>query len=52
MIDPKGEFVLVAHQDSDNITIFKRDQQTGKLTYTGQSVNVPAPVCVIMAGSR
>lgn len=52
MIDPKGEFILVAHQDSDNITMFKRDQQTGKLTYTGQSINVPAPVCVIMAGSR
>lgn len=52
MIDPKGEFILVAHQDSDNITIFRRDQKTGKLTYTGQSVSVPAPVCVIMAGSR
>ncbi|MVM40184.1 beta-propeller fold lactonase family protein [Spirosoma sp. HMF3257] len=49
LIDPKGEFVFVANQDSDNITIFKRDQKTGKLTYTGQSVNVPAPVCVIMA---
>ncbi|MBD2699714.1 lactonase family protein [Spirosoma sp. BT702] len=49
LIDPKGEFIFVAHQDTDNITIFKRDQQTGKLTYTGQSVKVPAPVCVIMA---
>ena len=49
LIDPKGEFVFVAHQDSDNITIFKRDQKTGKLTYTGHSVKVPAPVCVIMA---
>jgi 6-phosphogluconolactonase len=49
LIDPKGDFVFVAHQDSDNITIFKRDQKTGKLTYTGQSVKVPAPVCVIMA---
>ena len=52
MIDPKGEFVFVAHQDSDNITLFKRNQTTGKLTYTGQSISVPAPVCVIMAGSR
>lgn len=52
LIDPKGDFVFVAHQDSDNITIFKRDQQTGKLTYTGQSVKVPAPVCVIIANSR
>ncbi len=49
LIDPKGDFVFVAHQDSDNITIFKRDQKTGKLTYTGQSVKVPAPVCVLMA---
>ncbi|MVM33359.1 beta-propeller fold lactonase family protein [Spirosoma sp. HMF4905] len=52
LIDPKGEFVFVAHQDSDNITIFKRDQKTGKLTYTGQSVKVPAPVCVLMASSH
>ncbi|GAB4045938.1 lactonase family protein [Spirosoma litoris] len=52
LIDPKGEFVFVAHQDSDNITIFKRDQKTGKLTYTGQSVSVPAPVCVLMAKSN
>lgn len=49
MIDPKGDFVFVAHQDTDNITIFKRDQKTGKLMYTGQSVPVPAAVCVIMA---
>ena len=52
MIDPKGDFVFVVHQDSDNLTIFRRNQITGKLTYTGQSVPVPAPVCVIMAGSR
>ena len=49
LIDPKGDFVFVANQESDNITIFKRDQKTGKLTYTGQSVKLPAPVCVIMA---
>ncbi len=50
LIDPKGDFLFVANQDSDNITIFKRDQKTGKLAYTGQSVKVPAPVCVIMPG--
>lgn len=49
LIDPKGEFVFVANQDSDTITIFRRDKQSGKLTYTGNSVSVPAPVCVIMA---
>lgn len=50
LIDPKGEFVFVANQDTDNIAIFRRDQKTGLLTFTGQSVKVPAPVCVIMAG--
>ena len=48
LIDPKGEFVFVANQDTDNITVFKRNSQTGQLTYTGQSIKVPAPVCVIM----
>jgi 6-phosphogluconolactonase len=52
LIDPKGEFVFVAHQDTDNITIFRRDQKTGTLNYTGNSVKVPAPVCVIMAKSN
>ncbi|QJD78031.1 lactonase family protein [Spirosoma rhododendri] len=48
LIDPKGDFVFVANQDTDNITIFRRDAKTGLLTYTGKSVSVPAPVCVIM----
>ena len=48
LIDPKGEFVFVANQDTDNITIFRRDKKNGKLIYTGNSVSVPAPVCIIM----
>lgn len=51
LIDPKGDFVFVANQDTDSITIFRRDQKTGKLTYTGQSVKVPAPVCILMTGN-
>lgn len=46
LVDPKGEFVFAANQDTDNITIFRRDAKTGLLTYTGQSVSVPAPVCL------
>lgn len=48
LVDPKGEFVFAANQDTDNVTIFKRDAKTGLLTYTGQSVSVPAPVCLKM----
>jgi 6-phosphogluconolactonase len=48
LIDPKGEFVFVANQETDNIVIFKLDKNTGKLTYTGNQTKVPAPVCIKM----
>ena len=34
-IDPTGNYLLVAHQNSGNIVVFKRNQQTGLLTPTG-----------------
>ncbi|MCY7358801.1 MAG: alpha-hydroxy-acid oxidizing protein [Rudanella sp.] len=46
--DPTGNFVLVANQDSDNITIFKRDKTTGKLTPTGKEIIVSMPVCLLL----
>ena len=48
LVDKKGEYVLVANQDTDNIVVFKRDQKTGKLRYTGNQYKVPAPVCLKM----
>jgi 6-phosphogluconolactonase len=45
-IDPTGSFLIAANQDTDNIVVFKIDQKTGRLTPTGQSVNVGNPVCV------
>lgn len=45
-IDPTGAYVLAANQGSDNITVFRVDATTGKLNPTGQSVEVPVPVCV------
>lgn len=46
-IDPSGNFLLVAHQNTDNVVIFKRDQRTGKLSDTGQRINLGAPVCLV-----
>ncbi|MFM2359605.1 MAG: hypothetical protein RLY16_1598, partial [Bacteroidota bacterium] len=46
-IDPTGNFLLVANQESDNIVIFKRDSQTGLLTDTGKRISVPNPVCLV-----
>jgi len=45
-IDPSGNFLLVANQDSDNIITFRIDQDTGRLIDTGFEVIVPTPVCL------
>ena len=45
-LDPSERFLLVANQHTDNVTIFRVDQQTGRLTFTGQSVEIPSPVCL------
>jgi 6-phosphogluconolactonase len=45
-IDPTGHFLLVANQDADSVIVFKIDQTTGKLIPTGDSVEVPKPVCI------
>ncbi|MDF2441411.1 MAG: 6-phosphogluconolactonase [Abditibacteriota bacterium] len=45
-IDPSGHFLLAANQDSNNIVVFRIDTETGGLTPTGQTIEVPAPVCV------
>jgi len=46
-ITPDDQYIFVAHQNSDNIVIFKRDLQSGWLTDTGKRINVGAPVCLV-----
>ena len=48
IIDPTGKFMLVANQNSDNITIFNRDRKTGLLKATGDEIKIPLPVCLAM----
>jgi 6-phosphogluconolactonase len=45
-IDPTGKFLMAANQESNNIVVFKIDTATGGLTPTGQTVEVPSPVCI------
>ena len=47
LIEPKGEFMFVANQDSDTILLFRIDPKTGKLKPVGKPVSVPAPACVV-----
>ena len=44
--DPTGHYLIVANQDSDTITTFEINQQTGELKCIGESVNIKAPVCI------
>jgi 6-phosphogluconolactonase len=49
IIDPTGNYLLVANQETDNIVIFKRDKKTGLLKMTGDEIHIPKPVCLQMA---
>lgn len=46
-IVPGGKHLCVAGQGSGTVTVFAVDPATGRLTFTGESVKVPAPVCVL-----
>jgi 6-phosphogluconolactonase len=48
LIDPTGQWLLVANQNGKNVVIFRIDQKTGALTATGKQIPVPAPVCLKM----
>ncbi|HLR91731.1 MAG TPA: lactonase family protein [Atopostipes sp.] len=45
-LDETEKFVVVGHQDSDNLTLFERDQENGKLTLLQKDVEAPEVVCV------
>jgi 6-phosphogluconolactonase len=46
-LDPSGKWVLAANQNSDNVVVFARDRNTGKLKPTGQEVRLSQPVCLL-----
>lgn len=46
-IDSTDQFIVAAHQDSDNLTLFERNQATGKLTLLQKDVYAPECVCVL-----
>jgi 6-phosphogluconolactonase len=45
-IDPTGRFLLAGNQDSHTIVVFRIDSKTGRLTPTGEQLEVGSPVCV------
>lgn len=45
-MDPTGDYLFAANQDTGNVVLFRIDPQTGRLTPTGETLEVPMPVCV------
>ena len=44
ILDPSGRLLLVANQNSNNMVSYRVDPQSGLLTPTGQSAEVPSPM--------
>lgn len=48
-MDPTGNYLLAANQNTNEVIIFKRDPKTGLLTPTGKKMEVDKPVCLKFA---
>ena len=46
-IDPNGNWLVCANQDSDNLVVFRINQQSGQLSQTGSSEAIKSPSCVL-----
>jgi 6-phosphogluconolactonase len=44
---PDGRYLFAENQDSGTVVAFSVDSASGRLTATGQVVEVPAPVCMV-----
>ena len=51
VIDPSGNYLFAANQDSTSIVAFKIDQKTGALTATGDKYEVGAPVALLFVST-
>jgi 6-phosphogluconolactonase len=45
-IDPSGAWLLAANQDSNTVVTFRLNRETGRLTPTGESIEVSSPAMV------
>jgi 6-phosphogluconolactonase len=45
-LDPSGSFLLAGNQGSNNLTVFRINSKTGRLTPSGQVMEVPEPTCI------
>ena len=48
-IDPTGNFLLVGHQYTNTIVVFKINKKTGGLTDSGKRIEICSPVCLLFS---
>lgn len=48
MIDPTGRYLLVANRNTDNVVVFRRDEETGMLAEMETELEISMPVCLKM----
>ena len=49
VLDPTERWMLVANQDSNNLSVFARNPDTGVLAGQGKGFDAPAPMCILFA---
>jgi 6-phosphogluconolactonase len=47
VLDPSERWMLVANQDSNQVSVFARNRETGVLDEEGRSFAAPAPMCIV-----
>lgn len=52
VIDPTGNFLLVANVSTNNIVVFARNLKTGLLTKTEHEINIQRPSCLKMVSYK
>lgn len=45
-IDPTGSWLLAGDQGSDKVVVFRINRKTGRLTSTGQVLQISSPACI------
>ena len=48
-LDPTERWVLVANQNSNQVSVFARDPHTGTLADQGKNFDCPTPMCILFA---
>jgi 6-phosphogluconolactonase len=51
-LDPTGGYLFAANENSSTVVLFRVDAKTGRLTPTGQVLDVPSPSCVISLNAQ